>query len=106
MASITIPAPQVATDLQIEQWVQKQHGFVPHTNWISHCRELYIEGAESSEANRLPWHECPPDKRFALKEAFLHFGMLERWLPGPEPHLAYSNCLLCFRLLAQYLVIR
>ena len=77
MACATIPAPEVATDLQIEQWVQKRYGFVPHPYWISHCRELYIEGTESSEENRRPWHLCPPDKRATIKEAFLHFGMLE-----------------------------
>jgi hypothetical protein len=77
MASAVIPAPEVATDLQIEQWVQKQYGFVPHPYWISHCKELYIEGTQASEGNRRPWHLCPTEKRAALKEAFLHFGMLE-----------------------------
>jgi hypothetical protein len=24
----------------------------------------------------LPWHECPPEKRPAIKEAFVHFGLL------------------------------
>jgi hypothetical protein len=77
MASTAIPAPEFPTDLQIEQWVQKQYGFVPHPYWISHCRELYIAGTESIEENRRPGHECPPDKRVALKEAFLHFRMLK-----------------------------
>jgi hypothetical protein len=52
MASAAIPAPEFPTDLQIEQWVQKQYGFVPHPYWISHCRELYIAGTESIEENR------------------------------------------------------
>jgi hypothetical protein len=39
--------------------------------------EAGASGAESSEVNRQPWHECPPDKRASLKEAFLHFGMLD-----------------------------
>ena len=77
MASAAIPAPDFPTDLQIEQWVQKQHGFVPHPYWISHCRELYIEGTESSGGNRRPWHKCLSDKRAAIKEAFRNFGMLE-----------------------------
>ena len=76
MASAVIPAPHSPTDLQIQQWVQKQYGFVPHPSWISHCRELYIEGWAPSGEHRRPWHECPPDKRAALKEAFLHFGMI------------------------------
>jgi hypothetical protein len=77
MASALISAPEVAKDLQIEQWVQRQYGFVPHPYWISHCRELYIEGTEPSEQNRRPWHLCPPDKRLVIKEAFLHFGIID-----------------------------
>jgi hypothetical protein len=77
VASAPTPAPEGATDLQIEQWVQERYGFVPHPYWINQCRELYIEGTQPSEENRRPWHECPPDKRPAIKEAFLHFGMLE-----------------------------
>jgi hypothetical protein len=77
MGSAVIPAPEFPTDLQLQEWIEEQYGFVPHSYWISHCRELYIEGTESSEESRRPWHECPPDKRSALKEAFLHFGMLE-----------------------------
>jgi hypothetical protein len=30
------------TDLDIEEWVQEQYGFVPHPYWISHCRELFL----------------------------------------------------------------
>jgi hypothetical protein len=77
MACAVIPAPDFPTDLQIEQWVQEKYGFVPHPYWISHCKELYIEGTEPSEEHRPPWHECPPDKRAALKAAFRYFGMLE-----------------------------
>jgi hypothetical protein len=78
MASAAIPAPEFPTDLQIQQWVQNRYGFVPHPYWISHCRELYIEGTHPSEENRRIWHLCPLDKQAALKEAFLYFGMLGR----------------------------
>ena len=79
MASPAIAAifgTRIASDLQIEQWVQDQYGFVPHPFWISHCRELYVQGAQPSIECRRPWHECPPEKRAAIKAAFLHFGML------------------------------
>jgi hypothetical protein len=75
MVSAVVLAPETPTDLQIEQWVQEQYGFVPHPYWISHCKELYIQGTESPD--RLPWHRCPPDKRAAIREAFLHLGMLK-----------------------------
>ena len=67
---------RLASDLQIEEWVQEQYGFVPHPFWIDHCKELYIQGSRSSVERRPPRHECPADKRAAIKEAFLHFGMV------------------------------
>jgi hypothetical protein len=39
--------------------------------------KLYIAGTQPSEVDRRPLHECPPDKRAMIKQAFLHFGMLE-----------------------------
>ena len=51
---------RLASDLQIEEWVQERYGFVPR----------------SSVESRAPQHECPHDKRAAIREAFLHFGML------------------------------
>ena len=71
-----IPETQVASDLQIEQWVQKEYGFIPHPFWIRHCKELYIQGPWLPVEGRRPWHECPLDKRSAIKAAFFHFGML------------------------------
>jgi hypothetical protein len=71
-----IPETQVPSDLQIEQWVQKEYGFIPHPFWIRHCKELYIQGPGLPVEGRRPWHECPLDKRSAIKAAFFHFGML------------------------------
>jgi hypothetical protein len=76
MSPTTVTAnqdPPVA-DLDIQEWIQGRYGFVPHPFWISHCRELYLEGPTGQP--RRPWHECPPEKRSAVKEAFRHFGML------------------------------
>jgi hypothetical protein len=81
-SSMASPAVTVASgirfarDLQIEEWVQERYGFVPHPFWIDHCKELYIQGGRPSVESRLPRHECPADKRAAIREAFLHFGML------------------------------
>ena len=64
-------------DLEIEQWVQEHYGFVPHPFWISHCKELYgIRDPEMPGKARKPWHECPADKRAAIRDAFVHFQML------------------------------
>jgi hypothetical protein len=81
-SSMASPAVKVvssirfASDLQIEEWVQERYGFVPHPFWIDHCRELYIQVGGSSVESRPPRYERPEDKRAAIKEAFLHFGML------------------------------
>lgn len=74
-ARAAISDARVASDLQIEHWVKDHYGFVPHPFWIAHCRELYL-GAPASVEGRQLWHECPPDKRQAIRAAFLHFGML------------------------------
>lgn len=65
---------RAVNDLEIEQWIHARFGFIPHPFWIGHCRELYL--AEQTPKPRLPWHECPTDKRSAIKEAFIYFGIL------------------------------
>jgi hypothetical protein len=64
-----------ASIVEIEEWVSQNYGFVPHPYWIDHCRELYLGSARSSEGHT-PWHECPQDKREAIRNAFIHFGLL------------------------------
>jgi len=61
-------------DLELQEWIHDRYGFVPHPFWISHCRELYLTGGCSP--SRPPRHECPPDKRSAIREAFFYFGIL------------------------------
>jgi len=65
------------TDVDIQRWVEQRYGFVPHPYWIAHCKELYHLTLEKPEDPRKPWHECPPEKRLIIKEAFVHFGLLE-----------------------------
>jgi hypothetical protein len=61
-------------DLDIAVWINKRYGFAPHPYWISHCKEIFMPGTE--ETARLPRHQCPLDKRSAIRDAFAHFGML------------------------------
>ena len=63
------------TDLDIEEWVWEQYGFVPHPCWIGHCRELFLNGGEAAREDRRPWQECPVDKQAGIREAFVHFGL-------------------------------
>jgi len=61
-------------DFEIAVWINKRYGFAPHPYWISHCREMFVPG--TAETERLPRHECPPEKRPAILDAFAHFGLL------------------------------
>ena len=74
------------TDLDIEEWVEEQYGFVPHPYWISHCRELFLGGGGAAVEGRRPWQECPVDKQAGIREAFVHFGLL----PGRMRHSSFG----------------
>src|SRR2546427_3183288 len=30
-----------ATDQEIQKWISRQHGFVPESVWLLHCKELF-----------------------------------------------------------------
>ena len=61
------------SDFDVQEWVFNRHGFVPHPAWIGHCRELYLGTPPDVRS-----HDCPLDKRAAIKQAFVHFGLLPR----------------------------
>jgi hypothetical protein len=63
----------LVSDLDIELWVHQVDGFVPHPFWISHCKEIYLDGDESPRPLR---HEYPPGKRPMIRAALSHFGIL------------------------------
>jgi hypothetical protein len=62
-----------ATDQEIQKWISRQHGFVPESAWIAHCKELFGLATSDVMANLNP---CPPEKVPAIKQAFRHFGLL------------------------------
>ena len=67
----------MATYEQIQKWVEGNHGWVPQTCWIAHCKEL--KGLALRRApNRAGVREkpCPVDRRPAIFEAFRYFGMI------------------------------
>ena len=69
----------MATYRQIQDWVRQQHGFVPKSCWIAHVKEMCGLPVRRSpnrrgEARLVP---CPEDKLAAIREALLHFRMLE-----------------------------
>jgi len=62
------------SDLEIEEWICERWGFAPHPFWISDCRQLYLNEEYNQPLG--PRYKCPPDKRLAIRAAFVHFGLL------------------------------
>jgi hypothetical protein len=67
------PTRQRATDQEIQKWVARQHGFVPESAWIMHCKEEFGLAVPGNAPHKNP---CPPDKVAAIKQVFRHFGLL------------------------------
>jgi hypothetical protein len=66
------PRPRV-TDQEIQKWILRQHGFVPESAWIAHCKELFgiaISGTSNAD------NPCPAEKVAAIKQALRYFGLL------------------------------
>jgi hypothetical protein len=64
---------QRATNQEIQKWISRQHGFVPESAWLLHCKEqfgLVTPGTAPAE------NPCPPEKVAAIKQAFRRFGLL------------------------------
>lgn len=64
---------QRATDQEIQKWISRQHGFVPQSAWIAHCKELFGLAAPGMSPNENP---CPLEKVAVIKQAFRHFALL------------------------------
>jgi len=68
------PTRQRATDQEIQKWISRQHGFVPESAWIAHCKELFGLAVSGTAPKQNP---CPPEKVAAIKQAFRRFGLLK-----------------------------
>jgi hypothetical protein len=65
----------MATNTEIQKFVQRHHGFIPKTGWIAHVKEIH--GIPTLRARRGRAIEpCPAEKREAIEEALRHFGVL------------------------------
>jgi len=67
------PTRQRATDQEIQKWISRQHGFVPESAWILHCKEQFGLVAPGTAPAENP---CPPEKVAAIQQAFRRFGLL------------------------------
>jgi len=61
------------TDQEIQKWISRQHGFVPESAWLLHCKEQFGLVAPGTASLENP---CPPEKVTAIKQAFRRFGLL------------------------------
>ncbi len=64
---------------QIQEWTKKNHGFVPKTCWIAHCKEKAGLNPRMSPRRYDPnvrQVPCPPEKQQSIMDAFRHFGMV------------------------------
>jgi hypothetical protein len=69
----------MATNAEIQKFVQRHHGFIPKMGWIAHVKEVHgiatLGGADRARHDR-GVEPCPPEKREAVEEALRHFGMI------------------------------
>ena len=69
----------MSTYSQIQNFVQRHHGFVPKTGWIAHVKALRglptRRGANRAGQGRRA-EPCPAEKREAIEEALRHFGLI------------------------------
>jgi hypothetical protein len=69
----------MATDAEIQKFVQQHHGFIPKPGWIAHVKEVRgiatLRGAKRAHRDRAV-EPCPPEKREAIEEALRHFGVM------------------------------
>jgi len=66
------PTRQHVTDQEIQKWISRQHGFVPESAWLLHCKEQFGLSAPGTAPKENP---CPPEKVAAIKQAFRRFGL-------------------------------
>ena len=69
----------MATNAEIQKFVQRHHGFIPKPGWIAHVKEVHgvatLRGAARIRRGR-DSEPCPPEKREAIEEALRHFGVI------------------------------
>jgi hypothetical protein len=69
----------MATYKQIQGYIKEICGYTPKTCWIAHAKELYGLNpniAPNRHAEGIRMHPCPPEKQNYLRNAFIHFGMI------------------------------
>jgi hypothetical protein len=70
---------EMATNAEIQKFVQRHHGFIPKVGWIAHVKEVHgvptLRGLHRARRGRAV-EPCPSEKREAIEEALRHFGVI------------------------------
>jgi hypothetical protein len=61
------------TNLEVQKWVVRTHGFVPESPWIEHCK--HIAGLPSDDEAAMA-NPCPVDKQTVVMQALRRLGAL------------------------------
>jgi 23S rRNA (uracil1939-C5)-methyltransferase len=64
---------------EIQKFVQRRHGFIPTTGWITHVKAVSglptrRRATRAGRGRRVV--PCPPEKREAIVDALRHFGLI------------------------------
>jgi hypothetical protein len=63
-------SPSRLTDVELQKWVVRHHGFVPQSDWIAHCKALLGAAATPTGDST-----CPPDKQAAISQGLRALGL-------------------------------
>jgi hypothetical protein len=65
---------QRATNLELQKWIARRHGFVVASAWLDGYRRQLLETGPQGDSGVFGT-SIPPDKLIAIRQAFRHFGM-------------------------------
>jgi 23S rRNA (uracil1939-C5)-methyltransferase len=74
-----VQGPRMPTYREIQDFVQRHHGFIPKAGWIAHVKVLRgvpTRRAANRAGRGRRVEPCPPEKREAIEQAFRHFGLI------------------------------
>lgn len=69
----------MATYKEIQEYVREKNGFTVKTCWIADMKEqcsIPVKKAPNRKDEHSRMKPCPADKKEAIRDAFIHFGML------------------------------
>jgi len=69
----------VVSNDEIREYLDKKYGFKPKNTWIAHAKEVYgvpTKPASNRKSKERRW-PCPKKRLTQIKDAFMHFEILD-----------------------------